>query len=628
MSGIVKRFLVQHGFASAPITKKLPPFPAAPAPSSSSLDASLRKKRPRSDSSAQTGIEAGMREDVVTSDGDRAAMTSGTRSLSGLERRTVAAAGGAVKASVPLLAIAGPAEPDTGATDDGQPPEMMRWIDPVTNILWEIDTRTGNSRRLDPARLHHHRPAASREPERGGAAEPSPPPSLPATRGGALIVDRSALRSRNEGLNNSTEMGAMPEWLEAKLAVSRFSYLSHRFYYLLCAELLPCLYQTWTNPVFPSVRPETRIPTLPVLPIASNLAQSSLRGVYPSSKKKRFVDTAAATKPTRKDMDAFCCTSAMLTTSVPEPMSIPMAKISSSSSVQIPDPASASAPSSTPFSGQTFSRQSLARAEFVTQVDRKYLLAKLPETTSMNVAGDLKSRRETTQTLILVDQHAASERVRVERFLDATVGNVARGEPIATIRIGPDAGSDPDEAERVPRGLNNRIGVVVGWREYELAQQYRTVFARWGFALAFDDDDEAFSPSSSSSLTTERGGSRDGDYHQIWLESVPELVSNRLLAKDKNSHLAQELVRSFVAHFEENGPGVAGDAEYTAAAAAGRGSSGGGDGGGRRRGRGGWTSAVKDAPPVLIELLNSKACRGAIMFNDGEPSLLPFMRRP
>lgn len=364
------------------------------------------------------------------------------------------------------------------------------------------------------------------------------------------------------------------------------------------------------------MRPEKTIPTLPVLPIASNLAQSSLRDIYPSSKKKRFVDTAtAAAKPTRKDIDAFCCTSAMLTNSVPEPMSIPMAKISSSSSVQVSDPASASAPSSTPFSGQTFSRESLARAEFVAQVDRKYLLAKLP------VAGERRSPLATTQTLVLVDQHAASERVRVERFLDATVGNVARGESIATIRCGRDEADDPDEAERAPRSVENRIGIVVGRREYELARQYRTVFARWGFTLAFDDDDdEAPPPSPSFSPTTGGDGGGGGDYHQIWLESVPDLVSNRLLTKTKDSHLAQDLVRSFVAHLEGNGPGVAGDVEYTAA---------GGDGGGgagRRRGRGGWTSAIKDAPPVLIELLNSKACRGAIMFNDGEPSLLPLVR--
>lgn len=308
----------------------------------------------------------------------------------------------------------------------------------------------------------------------------------------------------------------------------------------------------------------------------------------------------------------------MLTNNVPEPMSIPMAKISSSSSVQISDPTSTAAPSSTPFSGQTFSRESLVRAELVAQVDRKYLSAKLPHTTSLNVAGERRSPRETTQTLVLVDQHAASERVRVERFLDATVGNVARGEPIATIRCGQNEGSDSVDADRAS---HDRIGVVVGRREYELAQQYRTVFARWGFTLAFDDDEAL--PSSSSSLSSPTGGG-GGDYHQIWLESVPELVSNRLLLKNQDSHLAQDLVRSFVAHLEENGPGVAGDVEHAAAAVTSCSSGGGGGGGGRRRG--GWTSAIKDAPPVLIELLNSKACRGAIMFNDGEPSLLPLVR--
>lgn len=220
MTGIVKRFLVQHGFASAPIPKKPSSLlAAAPTPLSSSLDA-LRKKRPRSSSSAQTGDEtAGTEEDAVVSGRDCAAMMSGARSLRRLENRALRA-GGASKESVPLVAIAGPAEPDTGGRDDRRSPKMMLWTDPVTNILWEIDTRTGNSRRVDPTR-RDHRALALDEPERG-AAESSPPPP-PAINGNSLIVDRSALRSRNEGLNDSTETtGEMPAWLEAKLAVGRF----------------------------------------------------------------------------------------------------------------------------------------------------------------------------------------------------------------------------------------------------------------------------------------------------------------------------------------------------------------------------------------------------------------------
>ena len=222
MTGIVKRFLVQHGFASAPLPKKPPSLLlAVPTPHLSSLDAPLRKKRPRSDSSAQTGDEtAGTGEDAVGDNGDRAAMTSGVRSLSRLENRTLRAES-ASKELVPPVAIAGPAESDTGGGDDRQPPKMMLWTDPATNILWEIDTRTGNSRRVDPARLHH-RSAASEEPERGGVESSSPLPPPPGSKGSSLIVDRSALRSRNEGLNDSTEMGEMPAWLEAKLAVGRF----------------------------------------------------------------------------------------------------------------------------------------------------------------------------------------------------------------------------------------------------------------------------------------------------------------------------------------------------------------------------------------------------------------------
>lgn len=330
-----------------------------------------------------------------------------------------------------------------------------------------------------------------------------------------------------------------------------------------------------------------------------------------------------------------------------------MAKITSSSAaVQAGTSSSSgaapSASSPAPFAGQSFTRESLRQAELVAQVDRKYLLVKLP-------CSRDGAEPPGVQTLVLVDQHAASERIRVERYLDATAGKVVRGEPVATVRCyGGDVDSDPaghGGRERRERE-RERIGIVVGKREYGLARRYRAVFARWGLPLGFDDDPRSpprrGSPSPPVTTVTNLGdtlaaetdeGARDHDaddqeeekaelgaYHQAWLESVPTLVANRVLNVRGEPHLARDLVRSFLAHLEQNGPGLAADDRWSSHR---RHCHNEDDDDDEWSGSAGWASALKDAPPVLIDLLNSKACRGAIMFNDGEsplPSLPPTAR--
>jgi DNA mismatch repair protein MLH3 len=197
---------------------------------------------------------------------------------------------------------------------------------------------------------------------------------------------------------------------------------------------------------------------------------------------------------------------------------------------------------------QTFSRASLARAEFIAQVDAKYLLVRVPRD------GD-------GATLVLVDQHAASERVRVERFLDALVGRVMRGGSVEVRELVAD----------------ERVGVVVSRAEFATVERWQSLFERWGIRFARDAT----------------GSDKEGDYQQLWISALPSLLSDRL---SKDARLAQDLIRSFVGHLEEHGVGVSER---------------------RKKGEEGWTSGMKDVPPVLLELINSKACRGAIMFNDG-----------
>lgn len=65
-----------------------------------------------------------------------------------------------------------------------------------------------------------------------------------------------------------------------------------------------------------------------------------------------------------------------------------------------------------------FSREDLSLAKIIGQVDRKFIACTMAKSTSGNNA-QLRNNNvdSSTSTLVLIDQHAADERVRVEGFL-------------------------------------------------------------------------------------------------------------------------------------------------------------------------------------------------------------------
>ena len=188
-------------------------------------------------------------------------------------------------------------------------------------------------------------------------------------------------------------------------------------------------------------------------------------------------------------------------------------------------------------------------------MDEKYLLVKLP-----------LSEEEEGEGLVMFDQHAVSERIRVERYLEG----LCREEGVEVVE------------------LEEEVGVVVGREEARELDRWREEFERWGFKFE-------------KRTRSGRGRKEDGgDYVQVWIKTVPKIVKERL---SKDPKLLQELVRGYLAQLDEKPPTVEG-----------RGS--------------GWVGKLQSCPGGLVELINSKACRGAIMFNDREYSrtlsVVPF----
>lgn len=143
-----------------------------------------------------------------------------------------------------------------------------------------------------------------------------------------------------------------------------------------------------------------------------------------------------------------------------------------------------------------FARDDLQYFEVLGQVDRKFIAC---------VSRSVGTDREFASSLLLVDQHAADERVRVERFLK----ELASGFLFS---------STPDLA--VPRTcLPEPAPILLSPTEFRCVcshEGFRDLLSRWGFDIEL--------PRPASRLVSE--GVEDAD--QIHVVSVPQLLSRKV----------------------------------------------------------------------------------------------------
>ncbi|EPS45461.1 hypothetical protein H072_589 [Dactylellina haptotyla CBS 200.50] len=175
------------------------------------------------------------------------------------------------------------------------------------------------------------------------------------------------------------------------------------------------------------------------------------------------------------------------------------------------------------------SKASLKTARVISQVDDKYILLAL----------------QSPELLVIVDQHAADERVRVERLWR--------------------------EYDRHPKPLKKPVSFTVASDEYNVLLLHLAEMQGWGFKFEI----------------TNLGGLSGGA--KVDILGVPELVADRCVSEPT---LVVGLVRNWIAELKEQ--------------AKGRIFPGGDD----------WIKRMVGATKWLAEVVSSRACRSAIMFND------------
>ncbi|KAF8450650.1 hypothetical protein L210DRAFT_3639716 [Boletus edulis BED1] len=212
-----------------------------------------------------------------------------------------------------------------------------------------------------------------------------------------------------------------------------------------------------------------------------------------------------------------------------------------------------------------FRKDELRKAQIISQVDCKFIacIVGLDHDPSGGVRDNGTCEDELVtdgKTLILIDQHAADER----------------------------EGSEGVETKQLSPPVPVLLTRHEASRLAELSD-FQKAFESWGFRFSGLEETR-------SSLECETDV--DGSYIQVLVCTIPEIVSEKLLLGKE----MQELVKGYIGALEsqELGPREpSSQYEY-----------------GNMDEETQWLKALRWCPRELLDLINSKACRGAIMFND------------
>ncbi|KAE8371555.1 hypothetical protein BDV26DRAFT_275837 [Aspergillus bertholletiae] len=195
-------------------------------------------------------------------------------------------------------------------------------------------------------------------------------------------------------------------------------------------------------------------------------------------------------------------------------------------------------------------RQDLETAEVIAQVDNKFVLAKIKSTAASEYNNDPGS------ILVLIDQHAADERCRVEKlFGEYFTPSVEGSRQVQTVALEP-------------------IIFEIPVTEAYIFGRYVQFFKFWGVEYTVEQE-----PADRSAY--------------IFVHTLPMLIAERCRLEPE---LVTNLIRGEIWKREESNQGPDNRVSVL------------------EQDR--WAEQLDVCPQGIIEMLNSRACRTAIMFND------------
>lgn len=227
------------------------------------------------------------------------------------------------------------------------------------------------------------------------------------------------------------------------------------------------------------------------------------------------------------------------------------------------------------------SKESLTKAQVIAQVDQKFILVRMD--TPQAAKGHEPSNSTAKQLLVLVDQHAADERIRSEGLL----ADLCQAPTLETRTFR----SSLNLASAIETTLLEKsITFQVQAREHRLFTTHAGHFAHWG--ILFDLSAPLSGPIAIEVSTSE-----------LTVRTLPAIIAERCRIEPK---ILIELLRGELWKREELGLKSKAPPSPTLSRPSSTPSST----------NPVWLSRISSCPSPILDMLNSRSCRSAIMFND------------
>ncbi|EUC43786.1 hypothetical protein COCMIDRAFT_38302 [Bipolaris oryzae ATCC 44560] len=227
------------------------------------------------------------------------------------------------------------------------------------------------------------------------------------------------------------------------------------------------------------------------------------------------------------------------------------------------------------------SKPGLQTAQVISQVDKKFILVKMqPAYQSSNI-------------LVLIDQHAVDERIQVESLFQQLCTSSPH------VYSSSQLGHKPAVSSLT---LEKALSFTVSQQEQSLFTTHAARFAAWG--ILYDTSSPPLSSSSNQASLDTRKKNKGKSEALLLVTALPPVIVQRCVTDPK---VLISMLRSTVWGYAEGRiplplpppgtPSIPEDDDWTKENKA-------------------WVRALSTCPPALVNLLNSRACRSAIMFND------------
>ena len=231
-----------------------------------------------------------------------------------------------------------------------------------------------------------------------------------------------------------------------------------------------------------------------------------------------------------------------------------------------------------------FSRSDLKTAKLIAQLDKKFLLLVIQTSTRESDQG--------FRVVTLVDQHAADERVRVEALMSDLCRTPSPGAELLQSAFGLKSAIETVK-------MSKPIVYHVSAREHALFERYAAHFAEWGILYDLEVASQHVSYA------------KPDDPFNVVVSTLPPGIAERCRADPKG---LREMMRKEIWKIED--PGIAYSKTSRSTHHEVAVSENNTDNLDSRSSNNDWLQRIRTCPQGILDMLNSRSCRSAVMFND------------